>query len=120
MRTTTVCLTLLLTHMQAAEPNAVADAWLAKSKIAPPLQVPAALEAWQQQRAAIRTKLNELLGDLPPRPPTSAFQVITREDKGSYTLETLQFDNGAGEIVKGYLFLPKQATAHSIRLPDRW
>ena len=110
MRTTAVCLTLLLTHMQAAEPNAVADAWLAKAKIAPPLQVPATLEAWQQQRTAIRTKLNELLGDLPPRPPASAFQVITREDKGSYTLETLQFDNGAGEIVKGYVFLPKTAT----------
>ena len=113
MRTTTVCLLLLLTHMQAAEPNAVADAWLAKAKIAPPLHVPASLDSWQQQRAEIRAKLNELLGDLPPRPPVSAFQVTTREDKGSYTLETLQFDNGAGEIVKGYVFLPKTATAQS-------
>lgn len=113
MRITAVCLTLLLTSMQAAEPNAVADAWLAKTKIAPPLQVPASLDAWQQQRAQIRTKLNELLGDLPPRPPVSAFQVITREDKGSYTLETLQFDNGAGETVKGYVFVPKTATAQT-------
>ena len=114
MRPILLCaLTLLLTPMQAAEPNAVADAWLAKAKIAPPMQVPATLEAWQQQRTGIRTKLNELLGDLPPRPPASAFQVITREDKGSYTLETLQFDNGAGEIVKGYVFVPKQATAQS-------
>lgn len=113
MRTITVCLILLLTSMQAAEPNAAAEAWLAKTKIAPPLQVPASLDAWQQQRAQIRTKLNELLGDLPSRPPVSAFQVITREDKGSYTLETLQFDNGAGETVKGYVFVPKTATAQS-------
>jgi dienelactone hydrolase len=110
MRTITVCLILLLTPMQAAEPNAAASAWLAKTKIAPPLQVPASLEAWQQQRTEIRAKLNELLGDLPPRPPTSAFQLLSREDKGSYTLETIQFDNGAGEIVKGCVFLPKQAT----------
>jgi len=113
MRTSAVCLTLLLTHMHAAEPNATAEAWLAKAKIAPPLQVPASLDAWRQQRSQIRAKLNDLLGDLPPRPSTSAFQVTSREDKGSYSLETLQFDNGAGEIVKGYVFVPKSATAQS-------
>jgi dienelactone hydrolase len=113
MRTTVVGLILLLTSMQAAEPNAVADAWLAKTKIAPPLLVPASVEVWQPQRAVIRAKLNDLLGDLPPRPPVSAFQVISREDKGSYSLETIQFDNGAGEVVKGYFFIPKQATPQS-------
>jgi dienelactone hydrolase len=54
-----------------------------------------------------------LLGDLPPRPPVSAFQVIAKEDKGAYTLETIQFDNGAGEMVKGFLFIPKTATAQT-------
>ncbi|MCX6836360.1 MAG: dienelactone hydrolase family protein [Verrucomicrobia bacterium] len=111
MRTTAVCLFLLLTRMHAAEPNA--DAWLAQTKIAPPLKVSASLEAWQQQRGEIRAKLNELLGDLPPRPPVSAFQVIAKEDKGTYSLETIQFDNGAGEMVKGFLFIPKMATAQT-------
>ena len=111
MRTTAVCLILLLTHMHAAEPHA--EAWLAQTKIAPPLKVPASLDAWQQQRGEIRAKLNELLGDLPPRPPVSAFQVIAKEDKGTHTLETIQFDNGAGEIVKGFLFIPKTATAQT-------
>jgi dienelactone hydrolase len=111
MRTTVVCLILLLTRMQAAEPHA--EAWLAQTKIAPPLKVPASLDAWQQQRGEIRAKLNELLGDLPPRPPVSAFQVIAKEDKGTHTLETIQFDNGAGEIVKGFLFIPKTATAQT-------
>ncbi|MFN0080571.1 MAG: alpha/beta hydrolase [Prosthecobacter sp.] len=111
MRTIFVWLTLLLTRMQAAEPTA--DAWLAHTKIAPPLQVPASLDAWQPQRAQIRAKLIELLGDLPPRPLVSAFQVIAKEDKGTYTHETIQFDNGSGEIVKGYVFVPKQATAQS-------
>jgi dienelactone hydrolase len=111
MRTTVVCLILLLTRMQAAEPHA--EAWLAQTKIAPPLKVPGSLDAWQQQRGEIRAKLNELLGDLPPRPPVSAFQVIAKEDKGAYTLETIQFDNGAGEMVKGFLFIPKTATAQT-------
>jgi dipeptidyl aminopeptidase/acylaminoacyl peptidase len=111
MRTTALGLTLLLTSMHAAEPQA--ENWLSHLKIAPPLKVPADLAAWQKQRAEIRTQLNELLGDLPPRPPVSAFQIIAKEDKGSYTQETLQFDNGAGEIVKGYLFLPKSANAQS-------
>ena len=111
MRTTAVCLFLLLTRMHAAEPNA--DAWLAQTKIAPPLKVSASLDAWQQQRGEIRAKLNELLGDLPPRPPVSAFQVIAKEDKGTHTLETIQFDNGAGEMVKGFLFIPKTATAQT-------
>lgn len=112
MRTTAVCLLLTLLRMQAAEP-APADAWLAHTKIAPPLQVPVALDAWQKQRVEIRAKLNELLGDLPPRPPVSAFQVIEKVDKGTYTIETIQFDNGAGETVKGFLFVPKTATPQS-------
>ena len=98
--------------MQAAEPTPAED-WLAHAKIAPPLQVPETLDAWQKQRGEIRAKLTELLGDMPSRPPLSAFQVISKEDKGSYTLETIQFDNGAGEIVKGFVFVPKQATAQS-------
>lgn len=111
MRTTVVCL-LLLTHMQAVEPT-TADTWLAATKIASPLQVPATLAEWQQQRTQLRAKLVELLGELPPRPPVAAFQVLNRADKGTYTLETIQFDNGAGEMVKGYVFVPKTATAQT-------
>ena len=99
--------------MSAAEPNPVADAWLAKASVAPPLQVPASLEVWQQQRAQVRAKLNELLGDLPPRPPVSAFKIISREEKGTYTHETIQFDNGAGEVVKGFVLVTKTDTAQS-------
>lgn len=97
--------------MHAAEPQA--ENWLAKTKIAPPMAVPSSVEAWRKQRAQIRTTLNDLLGDLPPRPPVSAFQVVSIENKGGYVLETIQFDNGAGEMVKGYLFLPKKATVQS-------
>ncbi|MGV3662713.1 MAG: alpha/beta hydrolase family protein [Prosthecobacter sp.] len=107
-----LCSTLLLACMHAAEPT-VADDWVAKASLAPPLKVPASLNAWQQQRTQIRARLNELLGEMPARPPVSAFKVISSEDKGSYTHETIQFDNGAGEVVKGFVFVPKKATVQS-------
>lgn len=112
MRKSLACSILATTCMQAADPT-TADAWLANVKIAPPLTVPTSFDAWHTQRTQIRAKLNELLGDLPPRPPVSAFQVIAKEDKGTHTQETIQFDNGAGEIVKGYVFVPKNATPQS-------
>lgn len=112
MRKSLACSILATTCMQAADPT-TADAWLANVKIAPPLTVPTSLDAWHTQRTQIRAKLNELLGDLPPRPPVSAFQVIAKEDKGTHTQETIQVDNGAGEIVKGYMFVPKNATPQS-------
>ena len=95
--------------MPAAIPT-VAGEWLAKVSVTPPLQVPSSLGLWQEQRGALRSKLGELLGDLPPRPPLSAYGTLSREDKGSWLLETFQFDNAAGERVRGYLFLPKTAT----------
>lgn len=98
--------------MSVAEPTA-AELWLAKASVAPPLHVPTALEEWQAQRTQIRARLNELLGELPPRPPVSAFTMICSEDRDTYTLETVQFDNGAGELVKGYAFVPKTATEQS-------
>lgn len=111
MRTLVICLFLTLLRMHAAEPQA--EHWLKHTTIAPSMAVPAGLDAWQTRRAEIRLKLNELLGDLPPRPPVSAFQVVNREDRGAFTLETVQFDNGAGEIVTGLLFVPKKASAQS-------
>lgn len=99
--------------MHHAPSSAAANAWLARTAGTPLLQIPASLDEWEEQRTRIRAKLLELLGDLPPRPPVSAFQVVRREDKGTYFQETIQFDNGAGEIVKGYVFVPKAATAQS-------
>lgn len=106
-----IFLHLLVSEPMHAANLSVADEWLSKASLAPPLSVPASLELWQQQRAGIRAKLTELLGDLPPRPALDAFQVLSSEDKGGYLLEKIQFDNGSGELVRGYLFLPKTATA---------
>ena len=109
MRWTVFFLFLSLIRMEAAPSDAAAE-WLAKTPLAPPMTVPKSAADWPKQRDDIRRSLTELLGDLPPRPPLSAVQVLARDDKGSYFLEVIQFDNGAGEQVKGYLLLPKTAS----------
>ena len=83
--------------------------WLRAFGPVPPLQIPASLSEWNSNRKDIRKKLEFLLGDLPPRPSLAEFKVVSRLDKLDYWQETFEFQNGAGETVRGYCFLPKSA-----------
>ena len=80
---------------------------LAAAPAVPPLTIPKSPAAWEKQRAEIRRTLWTLLGRLPPRPRTPAVAVISREDRGDFTVERFTFDNGAGATVPGVLLLPK-------------
>jgi dienelactone hydrolase len=51
------------------------------------------------------------LGALPPRPRRLRAETISREDRGRYILERIQFDNGAGAMVPGYLVVPRNLPA---------
>ena len=83
--------------------------WLKAFGNVPPLQIPKTVEQWKSHRDDIRKKLKTLLGDLPARPSPAAVKVISREDKTDHWQETFEFENGAGETVRGYCFLPKSA-----------
>ncbi|HEY5910331.1 MAG TPA: alpha/beta hydrolase family protein [Verrucomicrobiae bacterium] len=85
-----------------------AERWLAKAGIAPDFKAPASNAAWQSQRQQIRSQLKQLLGDLPPRPKVPKVEILSREDRGEFRVEKFQFDNQAGEVVPGYLLLPRQ------------
>ena len=86
-------------------------AWLKAAGTIPALEIPHSADAWKVQRANIRGLLWKMLGDLPPRPAKPAVKIVSRDDKGDYFLEKFEFDNGAGETVRGYCFLPKLATS---------
>jgi len=73
----------------------------------PELTIPSTLDQWQKQRKNIRETLVKVMGDLPPRPKVTPVRTISREDKGSYTLEKFEFDNGTGANVPGYFLIPK-------------
>ena len=93
-----------------AETNQSAAArWLAKADLASPFQVPGNRRAWENQRRQVRAQLWQILGKLPPRPRVPTVKILSREDKGDFTLEKFEFDNLAGSTVPGYLLLPKNA-----------
>ena len=90
-----------------------AQRWLAAADAIPEFTAPATKEAWISQRQKVRAELWQLLGKLPPRPAKPVVQTLSREERDDYVLEKLQFDNGAGAVVPGYLLLPKRAAEKS-------
>ena len=81
----------------------------------PELAIPATLDQWKKQRMDIRKTLVQVMGDLPPRPKVTPVKTLSREDKGAYTLEKFEFDNGAGAIVPGYFSFPKTVRQNTLR-----
>jgi dienelactone hydrolase len=84
--------------------------WLESTAPVPAFGVPSSRKAWESRRKKTRAELIQLLGKLPVRPKVPKVSVISREDRGEYTLEKFAFDNGAGAIVPGYLLLPRGAS----------
>jgi dienelactone hydrolase len=84
------------------------ERWLDSLQV-PEFVAPETWAEWNVKRQAIRTTLERMMGDFPPRPAVPAVTVLTREERDGYILEKFQFDNGIGMTVPGYLFLPKGA-----------
>ncbi len=95
--------------MAQSEPSIARD-WLRAAAPVPEFKVGATVKQWDAQRAAIRSRLDLLLGEMPARPHPAAVRWQPREDRGDYWLERFEFNNGAGAVVPGHLLLPKQAS----------
>jgi len=104
----TLAAALPLSLMAQPTPS-VAQRWLDAAAPVPDFPIPADKASWERQRMEVRTRLNELLGALPPHPKKLAVETLSREDRGDYLLEKFQLENGAGSLVPGYLLLPKQS-----------
>ncbi len=110
-RTARLCSAFLTVTIRAmAQDPSPATTWLQALGPVPALEIPASPEAWASKRSAIRSTLTRLLGDLPARPTVPKVKILSKEDHGDYSLEKFEFDNGAGEQVRGYCFLPAKAT----------
>lgn len=75
----------------------------------PQMAMPTDLKAWEKDRTGIRKTLLKCMGDLPPRPDPRQVKVISKEDKGDYIYERIEFFNGVDQIVTGVLLVPKGA-----------
>jgi hypothetical protein len=68
----------------------------------PAWPVPSDLKTWQTKgRKKVRQTLLECLGEMPTRPDPSKVRIVSREDKGDYTLERIDFHNGVDMVVPG-------------------
>ena len=72
--------------------------------------LPTELPRWQRERADVRRTLVKLMGDLPPRPDPAKVRVVSTEDRGEFTLDKIEFHNGADALVPGYIMIPKPPT----------
>ena len=102
---TLVFLTAASTMAQTNQTDAAR--WLAKAPPVPAFNAPKSKADWEVQRRQIRSTASELLGHLPPRPRAPKIEMLSREDRGEFTVEKFQFDNEAGATVPGYVILPK-------------
>jgi dienelactone hydrolase len=103
-------LTLLVATMGLtvmAQTNLESRPLVADVPAAPALKVPSSRAEWEVNRRQIRSRLWELLGQLPARPAVPKVHILSREDRNTYVVEKFEFDNGAGATVPGYFLLPK-------------
>lgn len=77
----------------------------------PAFPLPTDRAQWERDRVKTRETLIKLLGDLPKRPDPTRVKVVSREDRGDYVLERIEFHNGVDMIVPGYIMLPKDVAA---------
>ena len=74
----------------------------------PDWPVPTDRKQWHDvDRSRTRETLIRLLGELPRRPDPSSVKVLSREDRGEFTLERFEFFNGVDMTVPGILAIPK-------------
>jgi dienelactone hydrolase len=98
---------VVASDLMAASTSAPPHPWMAALPAVPALSVPTSADTWPAQRSEIQRALHRRLGSLPPRPSKLAVTTRSREKREGYILESFAFDNGAGAVVPGYVFLPE-------------
>lgn len=72
----------------------------------PDFQFPTRLSTWENDRIKVRETLQQLLGNIPPRPKQLKVKTISREERNGYILEKFMIDNEIDSWIPGYLAIP--------------
>lgn len=79
-----------------------------KSMKIPDWPLPTDRQRWDKvDRLRTRATLLQCLGAMPDRPNPAKVRMVSREDRGEFTLEHFEFHNGVDMIVPGILAIPK-------------
>lgn len=75
----------------------------------PDFSFPENLTAWKDQRLQVRETLENLIGEIPPRPSLPNVRTLSRVEKNGYILEKFVIDNETDSWIPGYLAIPANA-----------
>jgi dienelactone hydrolase len=75
--------------------------------------LPTSAAEWDARRPELRRALWELLGDIPP-PGAPDVRVVGTEQHEGYRAEKIEFQNGVGDRVFGYVLVPAQPTGAAV------
>ena len=89
--------------------DGMAPAQTTDAQVTPQFNSPRDLKAWPEAKAAIRSELNRLMGELPPPPRPLEVKTLFKENTNGFILEKFEFKNGAGATVPGYFCRPSGA-----------
>lgn len=77
----------------------------------PAFRVPATLAAWRRRRRRIGRTLEDLFGDVPPRPAPVRATLVSRVASPTFARENLLLDDGWGGRIPAVLLLPAAGPA---------
>ncbi len=72
----------------------------------PDFQFPDKLSSWKKERKSVKETLQNLLGEIPPRPKQLKVETVFREERNGYILEKFIIDNEVDSWISGYLAIP--------------
>jgi dienelactone hydrolase len=72
----------------------------------PDYQFPGDINKWESERLKVKETLQNLLGEIPPRPVSLKVKTLSREEKNGYILEKFVIDNEVDSRIPGYIAIP--------------
>jgi dienelactone hydrolase len=74
----------------------------------PDFKFPSNLSTWENDRIQVRKTIQNLLGEIPPRPKQLDMKTLSREQKNGYILEKFMINNEVDSWIPGYLAIPNE------------
>ena len=96
--------------LNASDTNVIITPWEDRLVNTPELVVPDTLEAWTEQRDAIKEMVLDTLGNIPARPEVPEIQTYETGETPIMTYEKFYMNDSYGDNVPGTIYIPKGLT----------
>lgn len=93
---------------EAAQDAAVPDYF--RKLETPKMPLPKTAEAWSEQRRAVKQKVLDSLGEIPPRPVKPEGQLVSVEHRPGFRIERFRISNGLDGTLSAMMLIPEKLT----------